>query len=177
MFRRGPLTRCPQLTPPAREDAEHVNEMAKLLIAHTDHEHPRVRYAALHALGQLANDQAPQFQDSWHTTVMPMLLTKFDDQVDRVASMAMSAFVSFGEELENALMMQYASGFMQKLVHRLQSTKHRTHRCPSVLASSGRTCRWCDRSSELSQGPHSAALRCTAMRCMPPPACGVVYLP
>merc|ERR1719284_1533428 len=45
------------------EETEHMNEMAKLLLAHMDHPHPRVRYTALHALGQLANDQAPQFQD------------------------------------------------------------------------------------------------------------------
>merc|ERR1719188_208350 len=107
------------------EETEHMNEMAKLLLAHMDHPHPRVRYTALHALGQLANDQAPQFQDAWHQTVMPVLLQKMDDPIDRVASMAMSAFVSFGEELENALMIQYASGFMNKLVGRLQSSKHR----------------------------------------------------
>merc|ERR1719188_1952 len=107
------------------EETEHMNEMAKLLLAHMDHPHPRVRYTALHALGQLSNDQAPQFQDSWHATVMPALLIKMDDQIDRVASMAMSAFVSFGEELENALMAHYARDFMLKLLNRLQSTSHR----------------------------------------------------
>lgn len=107
------------------EDTEHMNEMAKLLLMSMDHPHPRVRYTALHALGQLSNDQAPQFQDAWHSTVMPMLLVKMDDQIDRVASMAMSAFVSFGEELETALMAQYANGFMEKLVSRLQASKHR----------------------------------------------------
>merc|ERR1719384_1219500 len=56
---------------------------------------------------------------------MPVLMRKMDDTIDRVASMAMSAFVSFGEELENALMNQYARDFMQKLVGRLQTSKHR----------------------------------------------------
>eukprot|EP00928_Gymnodinium_smaydae_P031863 TRINITY_DN2324_c0_g1_i8.p1 TRINITY_DN2324_c0_g1~~TRINITY_DN2324_c0_g1_i8.p1 ORF type:complete len:1110 (-),score=359.38 TRINITY_DN2324_c0_g1_i8:251-3580(-) len=107
------------------EEAEHVNEMAKLLLAHVDHAHPRVRYTALHAIGQLSNDQSPHFQEAHHAVVMPQLLRKMDDPVDRVAAMAMSAFVSFGEELDNALMVQYAQGFMQKLVGRLQSSKHR----------------------------------------------------
>lgn len=107
------------------EDEVHMNEMAKLLLAHLDHPHPRVRCTAAHALGQLANDQAPHFQDAWHKTVMPKLLQLFDDQVDRVASMGMSAFVSFGEELDNALMCDYAKAFMEKLVSRLQSSKHR----------------------------------------------------
>eukprot|EP00406_Dinophysis_acuminata_P044477 CAMPEP_0179310970 /NCGR_PEP_ID=MMETSP0797-20121207/52443_1 /TAXON_ID=47934 /ORGANISM="Dinophysis acuminata, Strain DAEP01" /LENGTH=1117 /DNA_ID=CAMNT_0021020725 /DNA_START=60 /DNA_END=3413 /DNA_ORIENTATION=- len=107
------------------EDTQHVNEMANLLFMHMDHPHPRVRYIALQALGQLANDQAPQFQDGWHGTVMPILLQKMDDPIDRVASMAMTAFVSFGSDLENALMLGYSSSFMQKLVERLTATSHR----------------------------------------------------
>lgn len=107
------------------EETDHVNEVAKLLLAHVDHAHPRVRYISLHAIGQLANDQAPHFQDTWHTTVMPQLLRKMDDQVDRVAAMAMSAFVSFGEELDKTLMLSYANGFMEKLVTKLRSSQHR----------------------------------------------------
>jgi hypothetical protein len=90
------------------EVQEHIDDMAKLLIAHVDHPHPRVRYTALHAIGQLANDQSPSFQENWHQRVMPVLLNKMDDSVDRVAAMAMSAFVSFGEELDNSLMIGYA---------------------------------------------------------------------
>jgi len=116
------------------EEASHIDEMAKLLLAHVDHAHPRVRYTSLHAIGQLANDQAPQFQDKWHQTVMPVLLTKMDDQVDRVASMAMSAFVSFGEELDNTLMLQYANAFMEKLVSRLKSTNHRMVKEESITS-------------------------------------------
>eukprot|EP00408_Alexandrium_pacificum_P016719 CAMPEP_0171183340 /NCGR_PEP_ID=MMETSP0790-20130122/15229_1 /TAXON_ID=2925 /ORGANISM="Alexandrium catenella, Strain OF101" /LENGTH=1111 /DNA_ID=CAMNT_0011648315 /DNA_START=33 /DNA_END=3368 /DNA_ORIENTATION=+ len=107
------------------DEREHINEMAKLLMLHSDHPHPRVRFTALHAIGQLANDQSPQFQEEWHQTVMPMLLAKMDDSVDRVAAMAMSAFVSFGEELDNTLMAGYANEFMKKFVSRLQTTSHR----------------------------------------------------
>merc|ERR1719343_498461 len=104
---------------------EHVNEMAKLLIAHLDHPHPRIRYMALHAIGQLANDQAPHFQDAWHQSLLPELFKKIEDPIDRVSSMAMSAFVSFGEELDKALMLQYSPEFMKMLVSKLQSSKHR----------------------------------------------------
>mmetsp|Transcript_46029 Transcript_46029/g.82878 ORF Transcript_46029/g.82878 Transcript_46029/m.82878 type:complete len:1117 (+) Transcript_46029:122-3472(+) len=107
------------------DDKTHVDEMAKLLLGHLDHPHPRVRFTALHAVGQLANDQAPQFQESSHSQVMPELVKKMDDQIDRVAAMAMSAFVSFGEELDNALMASYARPLMEKLVMKLQQSKHR----------------------------------------------------
>merc|ERR1712000_247962 len=107
------------------DDPDHIDQMAQLLLQHLDHDHPRVRYTALHAIAQLANDQAPQFQEKSHAKVMPVLLAKMDDQVDRVASMAMSAFVSFGEELDTALMLSYAPQFMEKLVAKLRNSNHR----------------------------------------------------
>jgi hypothetical protein len=116
------------------EDTSHVDQMADLLIKHLEHPHPRVRYTALHAMGQLANDQAPHFQETKHKIVMPILLQKMDDPVDRVAAMAMSAFVSFGEELDRALMLGYAQGFMQKLVSKLQATQHRGLREESITS-------------------------------------------
>jgi len=87
-----------------------------------DHEHPRVRYTALHSLGQLANDQSPDFQDKTHQVVMPLLFKKMNDPVDRVASMAMSAFVSFGEELDGSLLSDYVKDAME-ILQRLLSTK------------------------------------------------------
>lgn len=116
------------------EEKPHVDGMAKLLLEHVDHPHPRVRYTALHAIGQLANDQAPHFQEHWYLTVMPVLLKKMDDPVDRVAAMAMSAFVSFGEELDTSLMLEYAQGFMEKLVAKLQQTQHRGVREESITS-------------------------------------------
>lgn len=116
------------------EEKAHVDEMTKMLLQHVDHPHPRVRYTALHAIGQLANDQAPTFQESWHSTVMPMLMKKMDDECDRVAAMSMSAFVSFGEELDTSLMSSYAAGFMQKLVGKLQATQHRGVREESITS-------------------------------------------
>lgn len=116
---------CVRQTVEYVEENEHVDEMATLVLLHVDHAHPRVRYMALQAIGQISSDQAPHFQETWHARLMPQLLRKMDDPVDRVASMAMSAFVSFGGELDNSIMMSYAGEFMQKLVGRLQSSTHR----------------------------------------------------
>jgi hypothetical protein len=107
------------------EDHDHVNEVVSLLLPYVKHPHPRVRYAALHAIGQVGQDQAPHFQESTHETLMPILLSQFNDPVDRVASMAMSAFVTYGGELDSSLMIGYSHKFMEKLVERLQSSKHR----------------------------------------------------
>jgi len=107
------------------DDKGHIDEMAKLMMQHVDHPHPRVRCHALHAIGQLANDQSPTFQESCHQLVMPILLRMMDDPIDRVAAMSMSALVSFGEDLDTSLMTGYAQSFMEKIVAKLQATKHR----------------------------------------------------
>jgi len=116
------------------EEQTHIDEMGQLLLQHMGHAHPRVRYAALHALGQLANDQSPAFQERSHAQVMPVLSEKMDDPVDKVAAMAMSAFVSFAEQLEAPLMMQYAGNFMEKFMMKLQSTQHRGVREESITS-------------------------------------------
>lgn len=116
------------------DDEDHIAQMAQLLLGNVDHPHPRVRYTALHAIGQLANDQAPHFQEKSHKEVMPVLLAKMDDQVDRVASMAMSAFVSFGEELDTAFMLTYAPLFMDKLVQKLRTSNHRMVKEESITS-------------------------------------------
>lgn len=107
------------------EEKSHVDDMAKLLLQHVEHQHPRVRFMALHAIGQMANDQKPKFQEAWHGTFMPVFAKMMDDTVSRVAAMALSAFVAFTEPLDTTLMAGYARGFMEKLVAKLQSTQHR----------------------------------------------------
>jgi hypothetical protein len=115
------------------EDQQHMDGMATLLLAHVGHQHPRVRYTALHAIGQFANDQAPQFQEQHHAKVMPLLMTAMDDPVDRVSAMAMSAFVSFAEEMKD-LLHQYAHPFMEKFLTKLQASKHRGIQEESITA-------------------------------------------
>lgn len=41
--------------------------------------HPRVRYSACNALGQMSTDFAPDFQEQFHSKVLPELLFLMDD--------------------------------------------------------------------------------------------------
>eukprot|EP00927_Polykrikos_kofoidii_P062400 TRINITY_DN57211_c0_g1_i1.p1 TRINITY_DN57211_c0_g1~~TRINITY_DN57211_c0_g1_i1.p1 ORF type:complete len:1155 (+),score=220.20 TRINITY_DN57211_c0_g1_i1:93-3557(+) len=121
-----------------RQTAEHLEEMAasgetlNLVLQHFEHPHARVRYAAVHAIGQIANDFTPHFQESSHATVMPALLLRMDDPVERVVVMAMMAFVSFGETLDRVLMLSYAHHFTRKFVQMLQSTQSGSLREESI---------------------------------------------
>lgn len=44
--------------------------------------HPRVRYAACNAIGQMATDFAPVFQKKFHESVVPGLLLVMEDGVN-----------------------------------------------------------------------------------------------
>lgn len=61
--------------------------------------HHRVRHAACNALGQMATDFAPDFQEKFHTRVIPELLNLLDDHANpRVQSHAGAALVNFFED-------------------------------------------------------------------------------
>lgn len=42
-------------------------------------QHPRVRYAACNAIGQMSTDFAPNFQKKFHAQIVPGLLTFLED--------------------------------------------------------------------------------------------------
>merc|ERR1719316_912420 len=115
------------------EEDEHVNEFTRLILPSLDHAHPRVRCIALEALGELA-DGVAGYPEKWHSQIVPALVRKFDDPVDRVAAAALSAFTNFGQELEKPLMMTYATGIMEKVMAKLTSSKHRMVREESITA-------------------------------------------
>ncbi|CAG0881849.1 unnamed protein product [Cyprideis torosa] len=78
--------------------------------------HPRVRYACCNALGQMATDFAPTFQKSFHTVIIPSLLTtiaqvssKFPDDPatdssPRVQAHAGAALVNMSEDCPRTLL-------------------------------------------------------------------------
>eukprot|EP00746_Dinoflagellata_sp_MGD_P117341 gnl/MRDRNA2_/MRDRNA2_53179_c0_seq1.p1 gnl/MRDRNA2_/MRDRNA2_53179_c0~~gnl/MRDRNA2_/MRDRNA2_53179_c0_seq1.p1 ORF type:complete len:1113 (-),score=329.99 gnl/MRDRNA2_/MRDRNA2_53179_c0_seq1:538-3876(-) len=115
------------------EEEEHVNEFTRLILPTLEHQHPRVRCMALEALGELAENMTG-YQEKWHSQVVPALVRKFDDPVERVQAAALSAFTSFGEELEKPLMMTYATGIMEKLMSKLTNSRHRMVREESITS-------------------------------------------
>ena len=38
------------------------------------HENPKIRYAALHCIGQISDDMPENFQKAFHAEVMPALI-------------------------------------------------------------------------------------------------------
>ncbi|GFG38740.1 hypothetical protein Cfor_07043, partial [Coptotermes formosanus] len=78
--------------------------------------HPRVRYAACNAIGQMSTDFAPLFEKKFHDKVVPGLLMVLDDNtVPRVQAHAGAALVNFSEACPKNILTQYLDAIMSKL--------------------------------------------------------------
>lgn len=108
------------------EDENVVAELSSLLVKFLQHPNMRVRFAALHGIGQTSTDQQPSYQNNCHSSVMPALCTAMNDGQPRVAAMALSSYVCFVEALDNTVLSEYVSSqnLISKMVEKLQ-TDHR----------------------------------------------------
>ena len=61
-------------------------------------DHPKVRYSAAQAIGQLAEDLKPKFQDEFSNDVIPIMLNGIQDKEERVASHWFACMTNFFED-------------------------------------------------------------------------------
>lgn len=79
-------------------------------------QHPRVRYAACNAVGQMSSDFAPIFEKKFHDKVIPGLLMVLDDNANpRVQAHAGAALVNFSEDCPKNILTPYLDAIMAKL--------------------------------------------------------------
>eukprot|EP00256_Glycine_max_P055168 XP_014622242.1 importin subunit beta-3-like [Glycine max] len=83
--------------------------------------HPRVRWAAINAIGQLSTDLGPDLQVKFHHLVLPALAGAMDDfQNPRVHAHAASAVLNFTENCTPDILTRYLDGIVSKLLVLLQ---------------------------------------------------------
>ncbi|CAL5421025.1 unnamed protein product [Camellia sinensis] len=98
--------------------------------------HPRVRWAAINAIGQLSTDLGPDLQVQYHQRVLPALASAMDDfQNPRVQlcwsysgsycfkAHAASAVLNFSENCTPDILTPYLDGIVSKLLVLLQNGK------------------------------------------------------
>ncbi|KAG8586378.1 hypothetical protein GDO81_005362 [Engystomops pustulosus] len=96
-----------------------LNEMVNFVLLFLQDPHPRVRYAACNAIGQMATDFAPAFQKKFHEKVIASLLRTMADQANpRVQAHAAAALINFTEDCPKSLLVPY----LDNLVKHLHST-------------------------------------------------------
>lgn len=60
--------------------------------------HPRVRYAACNAIGQMTADFGPKLQKNFHSSIIPAIMHVLDDKSPRVQANAGAALVNCCEK-------------------------------------------------------------------------------
>ena len=85
--------------------------------------HPRVRWAAANAIGQLSTDFAPTMQQVYHQRLLDKLSLLMQDKEPRVQTHAAAALVNFSEEADDATLEPYLDGILERLLRMLQVSK------------------------------------------------------
>ncbi|XP_071950516.1 importin-5-like [Antedon mediterranea] len=93
-----------------------LNNIVDSVLPYLADPHPRVRYAACNALGQMATDFAPTFERKFHEKVVPGLVAVLDDFAHaRVQAHAGAALVNFCEDCPKEYIVPYLELILQKL--------------------------------------------------------------
>lgn len=95
--------------------------MIPVVVQHLTHQNPKVRYSALHCLGQIADDMTEEFQENFHESVLPALIHMLNDPVPRVQAHACAALTNFFEGTSEEVASQYLQSSMGKLSELIQS--------------------------------------------------------
>ncbi|CAB3220948.1 unnamed protein product [Arctia plantaginis] len=93
-----------------------LDQVVSAVLNYLTDPHPRVRYAACNAVGQMSTDFAPIFEKKFHDKVVPGLLMVLDDNANpRVQAHAAAALVNFSEDCPKPILTQYLDPLMNKL--------------------------------------------------------------
>eukprot|EP01099_Mayorella_cantabrigiensis_P001326 TRINITY_DN1575_c0_g1_i1.p1 TRINITY_DN1575_c0_g1~~TRINITY_DN1575_c0_g1_i1.p1 ORF type:complete len:1131 (+),score=337.45 TRINITY_DN1575_c0_g1_i1:1-3393(+) len=112
----------------------HLENVLKYIIPGFTDPHPRVRWAACNAAGQMATDFTPDFQQKAHQPVLNGVMTVMSDLTfPRVVAHAASSIINFCEGCDPELLAPYVDGLLAKLFS-LLGTGHKMVQEQSVTA-------------------------------------------
>ena len=69
-----------------------------IIINSSANEHPKVRFATAHCIGQLADDLKPSFQEKYFDDLFPIITEGLNDSVERCASHWFACLTNFFED-------------------------------------------------------------------------------
>lgn len=101
---------------------KNLEQVVSMVLKSFQDPHPRVRWAAINAIGQLSTDLGPDLQQQYHQQVLPALAGAMDDfQNPRVQAHAASAVLNFSENCTPEILTPYLDGIVSKLLVLLQN--------------------------------------------------------
>lgn len=93
-----------------------LDDIMRGVLNYLNDPHPRVRYAACNAIGQMSTDFAPIFEKKFHEQVVPGLLNLLGDFANpRVQAHAGAALVNFSEDCPKIILTKYLDDIMKRL--------------------------------------------------------------
>ncbi|KAL3529778.1 hypothetical protein ACH5RR_009100 [Cinchona calisaya] len=103
---------------------KNLEQVVNMVLNSFQDPHPRVRWAAINAIGQLSTDLGPDLQVQYHQRVLPALAAAMDDFSNpRVQAHAASAVLNFSENCTPEILTPYLDGIVSKLLVLLQNGK------------------------------------------------------
>jgi vesicle coat complex subunit len=89
------------------DDIVNIGNMVPVVLQHLEHPNPKIRFAALHCLGQISDDMTEDFQETYGHQVLPALVKILDDQVPRVSAHCASAITNFMDGASEELVLPH----------------------------------------------------------------------
>lgn len=97
------------------DDIEKISVMVPIVLQHLQHPNPKIRYAALHCIGQISDDMTEDFQERYGAEVLPALIKTIEDPVPRVSAHCCSAITNFMDGAPVELVQGFIGELSQKL--------------------------------------------------------------
>ena len=99
-----------------KEMSAILDDLVNGILVFLKDSHPRVRYAACNALGQMSTDFQGIFQKKFHAKVIPGLLSILDDHDNpRTQAHGGAALVNFSEDCPSRLLVEHLPQIIDKL--------------------------------------------------------------
>jgi HEAT repeat protein len=100
-----------------------LGRVIEMVVPYLQDAHPRVRYAACNALGQMSTDFASDLQTKYHAVVVPALIATTQDPHPRVKAHAAAALVNFSEGCDKELLNPYLDSLLSNLYELLRTPR------------------------------------------------------
>lgn len=101
-----------------------LGQIVTNVVKYSQDPHPRVRWAACNALGQMSSDFGPDFQEKFHAQTLPTLINVMGDKSNpRVQSHSAAAVINFCEYATPDILEPYLDTLLAKLLALLNEGK------------------------------------------------------
>jgi importin-5 len=95
------------------DDIVNLDNILPQIFKESENENPKIRYACLHCISQISDHLNPQFQNNYHTSVMPVALARLqNDPVLRVRLQACDSIQTYVEFVSDQVATTYCQNIL-----------------------------------------------------------------